>query len=194
MKNKLILIGAGIVLVLLITLGVSFRIIHQQKLTLARLEHNQAVLLNKVDSMNTRITLSQKEFKSTISHQLDSVLDARGLKRSQIQEVTYVKNYYINHDTTIVKPVEVIQGRDTIFPFTDIKDCFTIGGYMRVIQNQPALTITTRKFDDETTIIGYWKRPHKFWFINWGKKENFVESSTKCGTVKVQQINIKQRK
>jgi hypothetical protein len=61
---------------------------------------------------------------------------------------------------------------------------------MRVTNDRPELLINERHFDNKTTLIGYWQRPHKFLFIKWGKKETFIESSAKCGETVVQKVEI----
>lgn len=193
MKNiKTLLIAGAIFVILLIALFTSFRIIKNQKDTIARLESNQVTLLT--NTKNEIIALTKKEFKETMPKLLDSTLTAKGIKPGQVQDVTYVNNHYYNYDTTIITPPAVITSKDTIYPFIDTKDCFTIGGYMRLLSGEPTLNITKRDYADSTTIIGFWDRPHKFWFVKWGRKQIDIESSSTCGDTKVQRIKIVKKK
>lgn len=190
MKTKIILILAIVGSILIGSLFVSVRIISNQNKAIARLEQNQQALLTQVEGLNTSIQLTKEEFKKTLSKELDSTLKANGIKPGQVTDITNVYNTYNNYDTTVIHPDPVIINKDTIYPFVDIKDCFTIKGYMEVLAEKPVLNIIERNYTDTTTMIGYWKRPHKFLFIKWGKKQNFIEASSKCGDVKVMKVDI----
>jgi hypothetical protein len=189
MKTKIIIILTIVGSILIGSLFVSIRIIANQNKAIARLEQNQANLLTKED-VNTIVLLTTKELKETMSKELDSTLKANGIKPGQVTDVTNVYNTYNNYDTTVIHPDPVIINKDTIYPVDNTVDCFTIKGYMQILAEKPVLTITERNYADSISMIGYWKRPHKFLFIKWGKKQNFIEASSKCGDVKVQKVDI----
>ena len=151
-----------------------------------RQESNYQNVLAEQKGQNSTVLLTFSEFKDQMSERLDSILKVAKIKPKQVQEITNVTNNYFNSDTTIIRPVL----RDSIYPFIDVKDCFTIGGYLRVINDKPELAITERKFDNEIDIIGYWHRPHKFLFIKYGKRQYDINGVAKCGDVKVSQIKI----
>lgn len=173
----------------IVTVNIQAKKIKAQKAEILRVQTNNQQLMSE-NFKNKSLNLSFNEFKSSVSKKVDSLLKVAQIALKQVKTVIITNNYYIDSSKTIIRPEPVISKIDTTFPFIDIKDCFTIGGYMKVRDDRPELVINKREFKNEITTIGYEKRPHKFWFIRWGKKQTFIESSSDCGETTVKQINI----
>lgn len=190
-RVKLYLIIAGVVLIAsaFVTANVLIKQNKKLKTEIERVQNNNYQLMSeKQHNINLQMTL--KEFKQSMSTKIDSILKVAGIASKQVKTVTITNTYYIDSSRTIIRPEPVISKNDTTFPFIDIKDCFTIGGFMKVRDDRPELIINKREFKNETTVIGYQKRPHKFLFFRWGKKETFIESSSECGETTTKQIEI----
>ena len=192
MKNlKLILIGLAIMIVAsaFVSSGLLLKQNKKLKSQNTRLQNNNFNLLSsKIKNINLELTL--KEFKASMSGKIDSVLKVAEINSKQVKTVTTINNYYIDSSRTIIRPEPVISKTDTTYPFIDIKDCFSISGFMQVVNDRPELTIQERKFDNEINVIVHNKRPHKFWFIRYGKREMKIDGVSDCGDVKIKQINI----
>jgi hypothetical protein len=190
-KIKLYLIGFAVVFVLTLALIVKVQRdkIAEQKAEITRVQGNNLQLMSENrDNINLQLTL--REFKQSMSTKIDSILKVAEIASKQVKTVTITNTYYIDSSKTIIRPEPVISKNDTTYPFIDTKDCFIIGGFMKVVNERPELVINRREFKNEVTLIGYEKRPHKFWFIRWGKKEYFISNSSDCGKSEVKQIQI----
>lgn len=192
MKNlKLYLIGIAILFVAsaFVTANILIKQNKKLKAEVQRVQNNNFQLMAE-NRDNVNLQLSFKEFKQSVSTKIDSLLKVFKIALKEVKTVTVTNNYYIDSSKTIIRPIPVISNIDTLYPFIDTKDCFTIAGIMKVVNDRPELTIQKREFKNEITLIGYEKRPHHFWFIKWGKKETFIESSSECGETTVKQIDI----
>jgi len=190
-KLKLILIGLAILIVAsaFVTANVLLKRNKVLKAENARLQTNNFNLLSS-NRKNINLELTLKEFKQSMSTKIDSILKVAEINSKRVKTVTTINNYYIDSTKTIIRPDPVISKNDTTYPFIDIKECFSISGFMKVVNNRPELTIQERKFDNEINVIVHNKRPHKYWFIRYGKREMKVDGVSDCGEVKIKQINI----
>lgn len=190
-KVKNYLIGFIAVLILAMAGKIYFAQlkIEKQKAEIERVQGNNVNLMAE-NRHNVNLNLTLKEFKSSMSKKIDSILRVAEIASKQVKTVTITNTYYIDSSKTIIRPEQVISKTDTTYPFIDTKDCFIFGGFMKVANDRPELIINRREFKNEVTIIGFEKRPHKFLFFRWGKKEYFIESSSQCGKTEVKQINI----
>ncbi len=193
-KSKLVTGLIVVIVILSAIMALSWIAILDKQKEIERLNRNQEQLLSDRDDANERFQLTLDEFRKSVKKDVDSIMKANKIKDRQLQDVTNVYNYYNSFDTTIVRPNPLVVDRDTIYPFTISKDCYTIAGNMRVIKNQPELAITQVSQSDSIRIFGYWDRPHKFLGIKYGKKENYVKGVSNCGETTVQRIDIKKRR
>jgi hypothetical protein len=195
MKLKTYLIIAAILVIVAAFVG--FNILYNQNQILkadkVRLERNQEALLME-NRDNYQLELSLKEFKSTMSKKIDSILKVAEIASKQVKTVTEIHNYYIDSSKTVIQPAPVISKTDTTYPFTDTKGCIGIEGYLMSKKNIPSLTITKKTYSGDIALIGYWQRPHKIWFIKYGKKENTIQAFPECGTAIIKQIEIIKKK
>ena len=190
-KVKAIVIG--VIVLLFFSMGVSIQILSRkykaEKADRERLSLNNMQLMSE-NRQNIDLKLTLREFKASMSTKIDSILKVAEIASKQVKTITVNNTYYIDSSKTVIRPEPDISKTDTTYPFIDIKDCFTIGGFMKVQDDRPELIINKREFKNEVTIIGYEKRPHKFWFVRWGKKQTYIETSSDCGETKTTQIEI----
>lgn len=191
MKLKTYLWIGAILFVVSSVVTANILIIQNRKLKaeVLRVQTNNMQLMSE-NLHNVKLDLSFKEFKQSMTRKVDSILKVAEIASKAVKTVTITNNYYIDSSKTIIRPEPVISNNDITYPFIDTKDCFSIAGYMKVKDDRPELVIQKREFKNEVTIVGYEKRPHKFLFFKWGKKETFIESSSDCGKTDVRQINI----
>jgi hypothetical protein len=187
----------AIVVLALISFTVWFNIVLKQNAKLKadkfRLEYNQSQLLSE-NSRTIQLELSLKEFKASISRKIDSILKVAEIASKQVKTITEIHNYYIDSSKTVIQPAPVISKNDTIYPFSDMKGCIGIEGFLMSKKNIPSLTLTKRVYSGDIALIGYWQRPHRFWFIKYGKKENTIQAFPECGEVIVKKIDIVKKK
>jgi hypothetical protein len=195
MKIKTILFIAGAVL--LFGFAVWFNaLITQNKILRAdklRLQTNQDQLLQE-NAKVTQLELSLKEFRSSMSGKIDSILKVAEIAAKQVKTVTEIHNYYIDSSRTVIQPAPVISKSDTTYPFVDQKGCIGVEGILMSKKNVPSLILTKKIYSGDIALIGYWQRPHKFWFIHYGKKENIIQAFPECGNVIVKKIDIVKKK
>lgn len=161
----------------------------KQKEERERLEENQAQLL-KEKADYTLIKQSIEEFKETISARVDSALRANRIKPKQVERI--VERHYYYRDTSYIThvPEPVVVNDVTIYPFTDIKDCFTIKGFMELRDSRPAVTITERKFENNSVDIAFIEREKRFLGIRFGKWKGRLKTINKCGETTTKEIQI----
>jgi len=112
------------------------------------------------------LALTKEELKEYYADSIKELRRQLGIKPNQIDRI--VKIRYDIHDTTVVK----ITTRDTTFVITDttkflIKEpCYTMTGYL--YNREMHVDINWR---DTGTLVIYWKRPKKFLFIEYGRKQ-----------------------
>jgi len=190
-KLKLYLIIGAVIIVAsaFVTANILIKQNKKLKAEIERAQGNNLQLMAE-NRDNVNLQLSFKEFKQSVSTKIDSLIKVSKIALKEVKTVTVTNNYYIDSSRTIIRPIPVISNNDTIYPFIDTKDCFTIAGIMKIVNDRPELTIQKREFKNETTVIGYQKRPHKFLFFKWGKKETFITSSSDCGETTTKQIDI----
>ena len=190
-KIKLYLIIGAVIIVASAFVTANILIAQNKKLKaeIERVQGNNLQLMAE-NRDNVNLQLSFKEFKQSVSTKIDSLIRVSKIALKEVKEVTITNNYYIDSSRVIIRPIPVISNNDTIYPFIDTKDCFTIAGIMKIVNDRPELTIQKREFKNEITVIGYQKRPHHFWFIRWGKKETFITSSSDCGETTTKRIDI----
>ena len=190
-KVKLIILIAVIVLIGALASGLQiyFKKYKAEKADKERLSLNNMQLMAE-NRQNIDLKLTLKEFKASMSTKIDSILKVAEIASKQVKTITVNNTYYIDSSKTVIRPEPEISNSDTTYPFIDIKDCFTVGGYMKIQNDRPELVINKREFKNEVTIVGYEKRPHKIWFVRWGKKQTYIETSSDCGETKTTQIEI----
>lgn len=121
------------------------------------------------------IVLTKEELKEYYGDSIKELKRQLGIKPNQIERIVKIK--YTVRDTTVVK----ITTRDSTFIITDttkfliIKPCYKLSGYL---YNRDMHT--DLEWRDRGTLILYWKRPKKFLFIEYGKKQYRAKYYSEC--------------
>ena len=161
----------------------------KEKANKERLEENQRQLLKeKADFVLLKQTI--EEFKQTISAKVDSVIKAEKIKPKNVERI--IERHFFYRDTSYhtYTPGPVVVGDATVYPFTDIKDCFTVKGFMEIVDKMPAVTITDRRFDNVSTDIAYIEREKKFLGIRFGKFRGRLKTINQCGSTTTKEIEV----
>lgn len=154
-----------------------------------RLRENQEQLLAENTDYKL-IKQSLDEFKTTMSVKVDSILTAEKIRPKRVERI--IERHYVYRDTSYQAqaPEPVVAGRDTIYPFVDIKDCFTVTGFLQVKALQPLVTITARLFENSSTDIAYIEREKKFLWWRIGKWKGRLKTINTCGETTTKEIEI----
>lgn len=146
-KVKAIIIG--IIVLLFFSMGVTIQVLNRkykaEKADRERLWANN-LNLTAENRQYSNLQYTLKEFKASMSTKIDSILKVAEIASKQVKTVTTINNYYIDSSKTIIKPEAVMSKTDTIYPFVDTKNCFTIAGYMKIVSDKPELTIQKREY------------------------------------------------
>jgi hypothetical protein len=190
-KIKIWLIISGVVTFILFVAAakIYYDKYQNEKEEKERLRENQEQLLAEKTGYSL-IKQSLDEFKKTIGAKVDSILTAEKIKPKRVTNV--VERHYFYRDTSFhsYSPQPIITREGEIFPFTDIKDCFKIEGYMQMKDLRPSVTITDRHFENNSIDISYISREKKFWFISYGSWKAKLKSVNQCGETTTKEIEV----
>lgn len=188
-KNYLIAAAAVVFVLALVTAEIFYSKYVKEKAEKERLRQNQEQYLAQ-NSTYMLLKQSLDEFKKTMSAKVDSILQAEKIKPKQVKSV--VERFYYYRDTSYQShsPDPVVVNNETIYPFTDVKDCFSIKGFLQVRDLRPSVTITDRLYTNNSTDIAYLVRPHKFLFIKYGKWQGKLKTVNQCGETTTKEIEI----
>jgi hypothetical protein len=195
MISKLKYIAIGILVLLLgaaaVTANVYIKKYKAEKTDNLRLKENQSQILQE-NADYKKVTLTDKEFKQTITRKVDSLLAANKIKPKRVTGV--IERFYYYRDTSYkyITPDPVILPDGTKdYPFIDTSHCFTIGGSLKVLTNlQPAVIINQREYRNVSTDIAYIERPYRFLFIKYGPWKARLKSVNTCGSETVKEIEV----
>jgi hypothetical protein len=181
---------AGLIMGLSVTLYFERKGRIREKADRIRLQENQRQLMLQDSLKFVHLVQSFDEFKKAISPKIDSILKAGKIKPKQVTNI--VEKHYFYRDTSYQAhtPAPVETDKGTIFPFTDIKDCFRIDGFMTIDKQQPSLMITKRQFENTSIDIAYVEREKHIWFIRYGKWKARLKQVNKCGESTTKEIEI----
>ena len=160
-----------------------------------RLQKNQEELLKENGTLR-KITLTDEEFKKTITKKIDSLIKVAGIKPKYVTNV--IERHYYHSDTSSheIPTQPDYQDGNKVYSFNDTSSCFTIGGYVRTfIAADPIVTINNRKFENPSVSIGYIERSRKFLgLIPYGPWKGETWQTSKCGVEETKEIQIIKKK
>ncbi|NLH51830.1 MAG: hypothetical protein GX459_03165 [Bacteroidales bacterium] len=189
-KNKIIIVP----IIFLAILAGMWKVEHdgrrRERADRIRLQQNQAQLMVADSLKYLRLQITLEEFKKGMNERMDSILKAEYIKPARVERI--IERHYYYRDTSYNEirplPVETIKGK--VFPFSDIKDCFRVDGYMMVEELKPVLVITNREFKNNTTDIIYLDREKRFLFLKFGKLKAKLKSIPECGEERIKEVEI----
>lgn len=121
------------------------------------------------------LELTKEELKDYYGDSIKELRRQLGIKPKQVDRIIKVR--YDVHDTALIH----LFTRDSVFIITDTtkflieKSCFTLTGYL--FKKDMFVDINWR---DRGTLVLYWKRPKKFLFIEYGKKQYRAKFYSEC--------------
>jgi hypothetical protein len=188
---KPILIGVAFIVIIILGETIKhYRTLYKyEKAEKERLKENQRQYLN--DSLRiVRLEMKLDEFVATINPKVEDILKESKIKAKNVTSV--VERHFVYRDTSYksYKPQPVQTPKGIVYPFTDIKDCFTVKGFVVMDSLRPVIAITDRKFENNTIDIAYVKRAKKFLGIPYGKWKGQLKSKGDCGSEKIKSIEI----
>lgn len=137
-----------------------------------------------------KLSVTLDEFNDIMTRKVDSIMKASKIKAKNVQTVTERFYYYRDTSYSHFTPEPVNTPTGKIYPFSDLKKCILIEGYMTMDSLRPSLVITNREVKNNSTDIGYLYRPHKFIFIKYGKWKADLVTSNDCGETTTKVIEI----
>jgi hypothetical protein len=190
---KNILIGLAILFFIasVVTANVYIGKYKKEKAAKERVQENQAQLM-KENADYKKITLTDKEFKQTMTKKVDSLLVLWKIKPKNV--TTVIERHYYHSDTTShtiqTDPVITPDG-SKLYPFIDTSSCFKIGGHVELFMDfAPTVTINKREYSNLATSVGYIYRPYHFLFIKYGPWKGDLRTANTCGSETTKQIDI----
>jgi len=180
-----------LIIILCILVYIFFKQIQNLKQNNDRLLTNVEQLMNNNNSKILELT--KQEFKKNYYDKdslLRSIVDSINIRYRNIERTINYKYYHI-YDTTITL---ITTSDSTIKKFKhEFDKCVSVSG--EVNWKKSIIKFDSLKLNMNTTTLYYWKRPHKFLFINWGKKEHFAVTKNNCsGETKMTDIEIVKEK
>jgi hypothetical protein len=155
-------------------------------------------LLNNVEQLmsdnNTKVLeMTKQEFLKNYYDKdslLRKIVDSINIRYKNIERTINYKYYHI-YDTTVF----LIETKDsTIKKFKhEFDKCVSVSGEINWYKS--TITFDSLKLSLNTTTLYYWQRPHKFWFIKYGKKQLKAATLNNCSSkTVVNDITISKKK
>ena len=171
MKNKIVLILLGLVIVSGVFSGYIYNRNKKAKKEVVRLGYNQRSLLSEMDLYRTkdslsaasveRLQLTNREFERYCS-ELKLQVEELGIRVKRLQSVSQTG---VNTSYPVYIPIrDSIRDRDTLCcidyrsPYLEISGCSDRGSFSGRIVSRDTLIQVVHRI------------PHRFWFVRWGTK------------------------
>lgn len=192
MKNYINIIITVLFLVLIGTVCSLISENSKQKDEIARQEQN----FKQLDSNFATLNLTKDELQSKVIQSdnrirtADSILLQRDIKISQLQKLHVATVVITNKDTVYLTNTDTLYVRikkdSTLYKtaFTDERNCMKIEGFVMSTDEFPSVAITSQNAEIETYEIEVHRKWYQFW-----KPKTWTETFTKCGNLKVLQVN-----
>jgi hypothetical protein len=155
--------------------------ISRLKIENSRVQANNVQLFGE-KRQQTTLYLKEKELTRELSTQRDSLAKALKIRPKQVEKIVYRDNTIRD---TVIKEVPVIISGKNEWKISDKDKCWSWNAIANL--NGDSLKVNRTGFDyhNRTTETYYQKRPKKFLFIHYGKKQNYIEIKPECGEVTV---------
>lgn len=194
--SKIILILIAIIAILGSILFVTLKSNNNNKKDAVRWENNYNESLDSIQ----RVTITYSEFKDKFQEKYDSLLDLNKIKPKQVEKIITINNVVRVTDTFYMQQYEnnYINGIYTI-SFTKDTSCISLSGFIKTEDSNSKIGISNLSYNSESNYIAYWNRNrYKFLGLFYtkflGKKIGTLHVASKCGDVKVKEIDIIKKK
>lgn len=185
--NLLTKISIALIILLSIATTIFFVQWQKNKDRADRMSLNYKEVVNE----NNELNLAYEELNVIQKERIDNVIDSLKVKVKRVKEYVYIHTTDTIHDTiqvqlTIIEPFT--------YEFTKDTACFHVQGLVNNKNEVPILQFTKLDYNNTVEYLIYQqRRKWKFLFIKsrfLGKKENKLETISKCGESTVQKINL----
>lgn len=164
---------------------------------------NTRQLLNLKNTNSAELLLSKKQISEYIKSNLElqKILRDNSIKPNRVEKIVETRYEYIDNNEAkkdVTPIVEKIR-KNTSFsiPIIDSTKCLVIKGSIDYSNDSLSYKITSRVFNNKTTIVGYWERKQwKFLFIKsrlFGKIQAVTKVHDECGNSKTQTTELNNR-
>lgn len=180
MKNYLSLLAAILVIILIASL--SFTINQNIDLTknVKRLESNFEQAGDSIQNLN----YTKNELEIYLNKKLDSVLAIKNIQPKQVTKLVTHTVEINNTDTVYLNDNHIVDKSLIKTNFVDSRNCITVSGFVLSTDSFPSIAITSQYSKIETYDITVKRKWYQLW-----KKKYHNETYTKCGNLKVVNIN-----
>lgn len=186
MKNKILLIIAGLVLLLVIAAVINHyrNVIQELRSDIQRGNENlyEAFI---VSDANRLLWLKEKEFSEMKTGRIDSLMKELKVKPREVIRYEEIIITDTIRDTVEVYITENIGGR---YPFNYQKNCFDVWGYVDV-SDSVAVSLTRLDYQNNLQYLASMKQK-KFLFIKIGKPVYTLQVKPVCGDVYTTELNV----
>ena len=182
---KIKLIATIVVTIFLASAVITVNILRKKNIELkadnTRLHQNQSLLMSD-NIVIKNLRLKEIEISDQLRHERDSIAEALKIKPKQVEKIIYTT---ITEIDSIPYPVSVSQFANNEWMIADTGKCFVWKGKAILTHDSLNVNRTLFSYHNKTTQTFYRERPHKFWFIHWGKWQNIQKIDAKCGGVEL---------
>lgn len=189
--NKILYILITIILILVISLLLLTKNRSNILADKVRWENNYQESLDSIQ----RISLTYNEFKENKTKEVDSLLKELDIRSKKVERIITITNTLESVDTIYIPLIQYTTIDSNILKFKEDYKCISVEGNIYTMDPDTKLSVTDFKYENQTNYIAYWDRNrYKFLGLFYtkflGRKIGKLEVSSKCGGVKVKEIDI----
>lgn len=187
-KIKWYLIGALILFffILVTTVKIQHNKIIRIRIENKRLSTNQDQLLAE-NLQIKNLNLKKDEVTGRLKRERDSLAAALKIKPKQIDKIIYIDNS--THDTVKVPVLVEIMAKGE-WLLRDSSRCFKYASKLVLEGDSLIGERQLFEYNNRTIQTFYKKRPHKCWFIQYGRWQYLQKIDSECGDVKFQSFTF----
>ena len=143
----------------------------------------------------SQIDLTLREFKKGMDSKTDSILEIAKIKPKNVTQITNHNTYYTDTTITVIKPL--FEPKSNTYPFIDKVGCFEFGGFMKMKDTIPELTVQNRAFKSDFTEIEHYEKDTIHFIglkaVKWWQKKRitFTIIDNCTGEKRIKKFNIK---
>lgn len=177
MKTNLVLIGIIILSVASLIIVIQAGKINRLEMDNLRISNNLLQVLSDSSEI-TFLRLKKNEVIGRYKKERDSVLMLLKIRPKEI--IRIVTNTITEVDTVFKEVPVLVTGPDRWF-VSDTGKCHIWSGNVFLQDTSMNLLRTNFQYNNDIQIVNYKERPHRLWFIRWGRWIYKQDVSSRCG-------------
>jgi hypothetical protein len=150
-----------------------------------RLEGNQFALMSDA-RQQTNLYLNEKEVTGRMKKERDSLAKSLNIKPRQLQKIIYIDNS--THDTIKVPVLTTFVSKN--WAIKDSTRCLKLRYNAKLEGDSLKTTRELLEYDNQITQTFYKQRPHKLFFIKFGRWKYLQKISSDCGDTEIKTITF----